>query len=243
MKIRIDGAQQELTLLDGQRVVKRYPVSTAKNGFGEKNGSFCTPRGNHIVRARIGAGQPLNAVEMAKLREQTRAELKQSLNGQEMEEFLLRYSYNAQQLRSELRSLDPTPDEFRKVFHALDPVEHQMQLEYGSKEALSGKQQERYDRQREQIIKEALGQQRFDAYLLTKDPLYRQAQMFATQYGAPPQAVMPIYQTTKANEGKRQTIMKDPALSPQEKSDAINAIYRDQQKSLQEIASEARSKQ
>ena len=62
MKIRIDGARQELTLLDGQRVVKRYRVSTAKNGFGEKNGSFCTPRGRHIVRAKIGAGQPLNSV-------------------------------------------------------------------------------------------------------------------------------------------------------------------------------------
>ena len=62
MKIRIDGAKQELTLLDGQRVVKRYSVSTAKNGFGEKNGSFCTPRGSHIVRARIGAGQPVNTV-------------------------------------------------------------------------------------------------------------------------------------------------------------------------------------
>ena len=62
MKIRIDGAKQELTLLDGQRVVKRYSISTAKNGFGEKNGSFCTPRGRHIVRAKIGAGQPLNSV-------------------------------------------------------------------------------------------------------------------------------------------------------------------------------------
>ena len=62
MMIRIDGAKQELTLLDGERVLKRYSVSTAKNGFGEKNGSFCTPRGKHIVRAKIGAGQPLNAV-------------------------------------------------------------------------------------------------------------------------------------------------------------------------------------
>jgi lipoprotein-anchoring transpeptidase ErfK/SrfK len=62
MKIRIDGARQELTLLDGSRVLKRYTVSTAKNGFGEKKGSFCTPRGTHIVRAKIGAGQPLNAV-------------------------------------------------------------------------------------------------------------------------------------------------------------------------------------
>jgi L,D-transpeptidase YbiS len=41
---------------------KTYSVSTAKNGPGEKNGSFCTPRGRHIVRAKIGAGQPLNTV-------------------------------------------------------------------------------------------------------------------------------------------------------------------------------------
>lgn len=55
--ISIDIQKQTLTF-NG----KTYPVSTAKNGPGEKNGSLCTPRGSHIVRARIGAGQPLNAV-------------------------------------------------------------------------------------------------------------------------------------------------------------------------------------
>jgi L,D-transpeptidase YbiS len=55
--ITIDLKKQELTF---QR--KTYPVSTAKNGPGEKNGSFCTPRGEHIVRAKIGAGQPVNTV-------------------------------------------------------------------------------------------------------------------------------------------------------------------------------------
>src|SRR5436305_14222466 len=62
MKIEIDAAKQELRLRDGKRVVKRYSVSTAKRGLGEKNGSFCTPRGRHIVRAKIGAGQPLGTV-------------------------------------------------------------------------------------------------------------------------------------------------------------------------------------
>ena len=62
MKIEIDIAAQALSLIDHGKVVKRYSVSTAKNGPGEKNGSFCTPRGRHIVRAKIGAGQPLNAV-------------------------------------------------------------------------------------------------------------------------------------------------------------------------------------
>jgi hypothetical protein len=55
--IRIDIPRQELTFQG-----KTYSVSTAKNGPGEKNGSFCTPRGRHIVRARIGAGHPVNAV-------------------------------------------------------------------------------------------------------------------------------------------------------------------------------------
>ncbi len=62
MKIEIDIRRQELKVLEGKRVLKTYSVSTAKNGPGEKNGSFCTPRGRHIIRAKIGAGQPMNAV-------------------------------------------------------------------------------------------------------------------------------------------------------------------------------------
>jgi lipoprotein-anchoring transpeptidase ErfK/SrfK len=63
MRIVIDPSLQELSLVDGNgKILRRYPISTSKHGLGEKNGSFCTPRGRHIVRAKIGAGQPLNAV-------------------------------------------------------------------------------------------------------------------------------------------------------------------------------------
>jgi len=55
--ITIDIAKQTLTF-DG----KTYSVSTAKRGVGEKNGSLCTPRGRHLVRAKIGAAQPINSV-------------------------------------------------------------------------------------------------------------------------------------------------------------------------------------
>ena len=57
MKIEIDIARQQL-----KHGSKTYSVSTAKRGPGELNGSLCTPRGRHLVRAKIGAGQPLNAV-------------------------------------------------------------------------------------------------------------------------------------------------------------------------------------
>ena len=62
MKIEISIPKQTLVLSDRDRVVRTYSVSTAKRGAGEKNGSLCTPRGRHIVRAKIGAGQPPNSV-------------------------------------------------------------------------------------------------------------------------------------------------------------------------------------
>jgi lipoprotein-anchoring transpeptidase ErfK/SrfK len=63
MKIEISIPGQSLALLDAHgRELKRYRVSTAKNGPGELRDSLCTPRGRHVVRAKIGAGQPVNAV-------------------------------------------------------------------------------------------------------------------------------------------------------------------------------------
>ena len=62
-RISINIGLQHLDLIDDSgNLIKRYSISSAKNGVGELNGSFCTPRGRHIIRAKIGAGQPLNAV-------------------------------------------------------------------------------------------------------------------------------------------------------------------------------------
>lgn len=63
MKINIYIPTQQLELLDDAgNLLRRYLVSTAANGVGEMSGSFCTPRGSHIVRAKIGAVQPENTV-------------------------------------------------------------------------------------------------------------------------------------------------------------------------------------
>jgi lipoprotein-anchoring transpeptidase ErfK/SrfK len=62
-RIRISIGRQQLELLDDAgKLIKRYSISSARNGVGEQNGSFRTPRGRHIVRAKIGAGAPFNTV-------------------------------------------------------------------------------------------------------------------------------------------------------------------------------------
>jgi L,D-transpeptidase YbiS len=62
MHIEVSIFRQSLRLLGEDGVLAVYPVSTAINGAGESKGSACTPRGKHVVRAKIGAGQPLGAV-------------------------------------------------------------------------------------------------------------------------------------------------------------------------------------
>lgn len=60
--IRIDVGAQALRLYDGDRLLRQWPVSTARNGVGERQGSGCTPRGEHRVRIKIGAGCPPGTV-------------------------------------------------------------------------------------------------------------------------------------------------------------------------------------
>lgn len=61
-RVEVSISRQRLYLFDEQEELARWPVSTAAKGAGEKNGSGCTPRGAHYIRACIGAGEPINSV-------------------------------------------------------------------------------------------------------------------------------------------------------------------------------------
>ena len=63
MHIEISISNQTLTLFDNFGGVKaKYSISTAANGAGCEKDSGCTPLGQHIVRAKIGAGAAANTV-------------------------------------------------------------------------------------------------------------------------------------------------------------------------------------
>lgn len=60
--IEISIGDQTLRLFEGGACVATYTVSTALNGPGNESGSGKTPLGQHRIRAKIGSGQPVNAV-------------------------------------------------------------------------------------------------------------------------------------------------------------------------------------
>ena len=60
--IRVSIDEQRLQLIEAGRVVMDVAVATASNGPGERIHSECTPRGWHRIRAKIGAGCPVDTV-------------------------------------------------------------------------------------------------------------------------------------------------------------------------------------
>ena len=61
-KIVVSIPAQKLELKDGDTTASSYSVSTSRNGPGEQKDSYCTPRGLHYVRAKIGEGLPTGSI-------------------------------------------------------------------------------------------------------------------------------------------------------------------------------------
>ena len=69
--IDVSLATQQLFLYqtsdEGDILLRQFPVSTARNGAGEADGSLCTPRGAHRIAQKIGDGAPLFSVFKARV--------------------------------------------------------------------------------------------------------------------------------------------------------------------------------
>ncbi|MGI9343200.1 MAG: L,D-transpeptidase family protein [Gammaproteobacteria bacterium] len=64
--LTISLTDQRLEVLDDDVPQRCFAVSTSGWGPGERINSQCTPRGRHVIRAKIGAGQPAGAVFVAR---------------------------------------------------------------------------------------------------------------------------------------------------------------------------------
>lgn len=65
-KVIINITRQKLSAFYRDNLIKAYPISTAAKGIGNEKGSYRTPLGKHLVRAKIGKGLPSGAIFVAR---------------------------------------------------------------------------------------------------------------------------------------------------------------------------------
>lgn len=184
------------------------------------------------------SGQAQDPAELERLRQQTRQELAQILTPQQLEEYLLRYSQTAESIRSQFQGFDLTPDEFRGLFRARDALDQQIQMASGSDPASVARRAE-LERQRDALTQQSLGTERFQLYLLSQDPLFRQAQASAEKVGASAEAVVALYQINQATELETQRIRNDQTLSLEDRARALAIMVERKEESLRKILGEA----
>ncbi len=62
VELSISLTRQTLQVIRQAHVEREFLVSTSRYGPGEQEGSLCTPRGRHVIRARIGGDLPVGTV-------------------------------------------------------------------------------------------------------------------------------------------------------------------------------------
>lgn len=62
MHIYISIGEQKLSLFKGSEMVAEYAISSAANGTGFDDGSYCTPTGRFEVREKIGSNAPVGTI-------------------------------------------------------------------------------------------------------------------------------------------------------------------------------------
>lgn len=186
-------------------------------------------------QAQEKAGKPLDPAELARIRQQTRSELSMVLTPEQMEDYLLRYSGTAIQMRQELSGFNTTPDEFRQIFKLRDAYDEDLQLTYAGSDPAMVKKRRELEEQRDAAIRQAIGPERFRFYQLSQDPLFQQTRTTAEASGAPPEAVMPMYQINQLALKEQQRIKNDLTLSDAEREEALKMVKSDQEQSLKKV--------
>ena len=184
-------------------------------------------------------GKQPDPAELARMRQQTRAELAQALNPEQLEEYLLRYSSQASALRSELHGLANTPDEFRALFRLTDPIDQQLLLLSNTNDPAIAARRQELEKQRDQGMQQMLGTDDYKQYKLLQDSLYREVNSVAQQAGTPADKILPLYEISRATEQERQRIRNDANLSDEQKSQALETVQAAQRNSWRKLLGDA----
>lgn len=183
---------------------------------------------------RRAIANALDPTERSRLQAELRAQLATVLTPPQLEEYLLRYSDTADRMREQLRGFGADADEFRRIFRARDPFDQRIATLAGDDPAIVARRAE-LERQRDEAIRQTLGNERASFYEMTQNPLFREAQEQAERGGAPPEKVLPLFEINRAVQEEMARIAGDRTLTEDQRRLALAAVQQQQQISVERV--------
>lgn len=181
------------------------------------------------------AGKQADPAEFARYRRDVREQLSKVLTPAQLEEYLLRYSYTANRMRDDMNGFGATPEEFRAIFKLRDATEEEILANYSGTERAQVNRRRDLEKELDASLKAALSPDRFQAYVLNKDPLFREARDMVQEAELPADKVMSVYQVSQLTDTEEQKIRNNQTLSAEERENALAQIQKDKEAALKAL--------
>ena len=91
------------------------------------------------------------------------------------------------------------------------------------------------EQQRDSAMAQALGSERFQAYQLNQDPLFRSSRDLLARMGAPAEKLIPLYEINQTTALEQQRIRTDPVLTPEQRTEALHAVQASRENTLRRL--------
>lgn len=159
------------------------------------------------------------------------------LSPAEMEEYALRTSTVTSRLRSTMTSMDASEDEFRAIYRIMEPLDPIINPtnRVGALGADFMQQREAAQKQADDQIKAALGDQRYADYSRASSPEYQQLARLGKQDAIPVQTVNQAYDLRNNTSAESQRIYADTAMSVDQKRAALTALAQNTRNQLKSM--------
>lgn len=152
---------------------------------------------------------------------------------EQVEAYKLRNSELSRSLRDELRAFSPTEEEFKAIFKAKEEAEAARPVS-----SVTGAQVREAQAKVEATLAESLGLDRAKEYQLLQDYSFRQL----AESGVAKESLLRIAEMKTAAETSARSIQRDAALSPEQRTAALQAIRAETEKELATLLGERRAK-
>ena len=172
---------------------------------------------------------PEQRSRLKKLREETRAQLTQTMSPAELEEYDLRNSPSAHAIRANLAGVELTAEEFKAAYRLRKKFDEQFE------DGADGPERDKAKKQLEDQLRTALGGARFAEFQRAQDPDFQQFHRVAERYQLPNEAAVKLFDLKRNALEYRRSLETNTQLIGEQRYAAIEAMAAEVQRAVKEV--------
>lgn len=186
-------------------------------------------------------GGVMDPEDIRKAMKESETALAAVLSPEELLDYNLRFSMTANMMRMQLAGFEPTEQEFLALFKQRKAYDDEFGLAGLGNANLKGAEKEKQKSAEQQLdaqIRQQLGEERYLEYKRSQDPNFQAIHRVIDRENLGQAAAVKVYDMKKVAETQAQALRADPALSPEQRTTALQAIRAETEKSIHGVLGE-----